>query len=110
MNRVRFPLALPPLAFSNEHSFHEKPSVVRGIIKRKTRSACPRIEESIMLSLTWERVKGSLGSYSRRDLFRRGGLLAATQALGGRLQRAPAAPLEIGANLYRSIGVRPIIN
>src|SRR3954471_8687367 len=48
--------------------------------------------------------------FSRRDLFRNGGILAATQALGGRLQRAVAAPLEIGANMYRSIGVRPLIN
>jgi len=63
-----------------------------------------------MLSLSWGKVKGSLAGYSRRDLFRRGGLIAATQALGGCLQKAAAAPLEIGANLYRSIGVRPIIN
>ena len=48
--------------------------------------------------------------FSRRDLFRQGGLLAAAQALGGRIQRAVAAPLEIGANMYKSIGVRPLIN
>src|SRR3954447_719413 len=47
---------------------------------------------------------------SRRSLFRQGGLLAAAQALGGGLQRAAsAAPLQLG-NLYRSIGVRPVIN
>src|SRR5947208_9468841 len=47
---------------------------------------------------------------SRRTLFRQGGLLAAAQALGGGLQRtASAAPLQLG-NLYRSIGVRPVIN
>ncbi len=47
---------------------------------------------------------------SRRSLFRQGGLLAAAQALGGGLQRtASAAPLQLG-NLYRSIGVRPVIN
>src|SRR5437899_6573818 len=47
---------------------------------------------------------------SRRSLFRQGGLLAAAQALGGSLQRtASAAPLQLG-NLYRSIGVRPVIN
>jgi uncharacterized pyridoxal phosphate-dependent enzyme len=40
----------------------------------------------------------------RRDLFRTGAGLAAMQAVGS------AAPLEIGDNLYRSIGVRPIIN
>src|SRR5882724_6257192 len=47
---------------------------------------------------------------SRRTLFQQGGLLAAAQALGGGLQRtASAAPLQLG-NLYRSIGVRPVIN
>ena len=48
--------------------------------------------------------------FSRRDLFRQGSLLAAAQALGGRIHRAMAAPLEIGANMYKSIGVRPLIN
>jgi D-glucosaminate-6-phosphate ammonia-lyase len=47
---------------------------------------------------------------SRRDLFRQGGLLAVAQALGGGMRKIAAAPLEIGSNLYRSIGVRPIIN
>jgi L-seryl-tRNA(Ser) seleniumtransferase len=47
---------------------------------------------------------------NRRDLFRNAGWLAAAQALGGRIQRAVAAPLEIGANMYKSIGVRPLIN
>ncbi len=36
--------------------------------------------------------------------------MAAAAALGGHLQRAVAAPLEFGANLYRSIGVRPLVN
>src|SRR5438477_12547499 len=49
-------------------------------------------------------------NFNRRTLFRQGGLLAAAQALGGNIQRAVAAPLELGANLYRSIGVRPVIN
>ncbi len=48
--------------------------------------------------------------HNRRELFRRGALLAAAQALGGRLQRASAAALDLGANLYQSIGVRPILN
>ena len=47
---------------------------------------------------------------NRRELFRQGGLLAVAQALGGRLQRASAAVLDIGANLYQSIGVRPVLN
>src|SRR5216684_2535605 len=62
-----------------------------------------------MPNLSWERLK-SLTGHSRRDLFRRGGLLAAVQALGGGAQKASATPLAIGPNLYRSIGVRPIIN
>jgi len=52
----------------------------------------------------------NLSGFNRRSLFRTGGLLAAAQALGGSFQRAVAAPLEFGANLYRSIGVRPVIN
>jgi len=47
---------------------------------------------------------------NRRELFRRSALLAAAQALGGRMKRATAATLELGANLYQSIGVRPLIN
>ena len=53
----------------------------------------------------WERL-------SRRSLFRQGSLLAAAQTLGGSLQQKAAAappPLQFG-NLYRSIGVRPVIN
>src|SRR6266581_4908288 len=56
-----------------------------------------------------DRLSSSWG-VSRRTLLRQGGLLAAAQALGGGLQRtASAAPLQV-ANIYRSIGVRPIIN
>src|ERR1041384_692385 len=56
-----------------------------------------------MSNTLWDRL-------SRRSLFRQGGLLAAAQALGGGLQRkAAAAPLVLG-NLYRSIGVKPVIN
>src|SRR6266481_9055204 len=62
-----------------------------------------------MPNLSWERMK-SLAGHSRRDLFRRGGLLAAAQALGTGAQKADATPLDVGPNLYRSIGVRPIIN
>jgi uncharacterized pyridoxal phosphate-dependent enzyme len=46
----------------------------------------------------------------RRDLFRYGGWVAVAQAFGGGVRRAVAAPLEIGAALYKSIGVRPIVN
>jgi L-seryl-tRNA(Ser) seleniumtransferase len=61
-----------------------------------------------MPNLFWKRSPGT--GPSRRELFRRGGLLAAAQAFGGRIQRASAAALDIGANLYQSIGVRPILN
>src|SRR5215471_21749961 len=57
----------------------------------------------------WERLCGSWG-LSRRALFRRGGMLAAAQALGaGVEQTASAEPMQLG-NIYRSIGVRPVIN
>src|SRR5438067_7118301 len=58
----------------------------------------------------WNKVKEPWSGYSRRDLFRQGGLLAAAQAFGGSVRQAVAAPLEIGADMYRSIGVRPVIN
>ena len=45
----------------------------------------------------------NLSGFNRRSLFQRGGLLAAAQALGGSIHNAVAAPLEFGANLYRSI-------
>lgn len=61
-----------------------------------------------MRNLFWKRSSSS--GPSRRELFRRGGMLAAAQAFGGRIQRASAAALDIGANLYQSIGVRPILN
>jgi D-glucosaminate-6-phosphate ammonia-lyase len=61
-----------------------------------------------MRNLFWKQSSGP--GPNRRELFRRGALLAAAQAVGGRIQRASAAALDIGANLYQSIGVRPILN
>ena len=58
----------------------------------------------------WNKVKEPWTGFSRRDLFKQGGLLAAAQAVGGSVKNAVAAPLEIGANMYKSIGVRPVIN
>ncbi len=46
-------------------------------------------------------------SHSRRQWFRDGSLLAAAAALG---RQAAAAPLQWGARIYESIGVRPLIN
>ena len=55
-------------------------------------------------------------AFGRRDLFRRGGMLAAAQALlGGSRPANAAAPavagkLRLGPDIYQSIGVRPLIN
>ena len=52
----------------------------------------------------------------RRDLFRRGCLLAAAQALPGLSRSAPAATptaagkIQLSPDIYRSIGIRPLIN
>lgn len=48
--------------------------------------------------------------FPRRELFRQGGLLAAAQMLGGGVRRAIGAPMDFGSEMYRSIGVRPLIN
>ena len=54
-----------------------------------------------------------LRGFSRRDLFRRGGLLAAGASLPW--STAAAAPntagsLSLGPDIYQSIGIRPLIN
>src|SRR5882672_3874988 len=54
--------------------------------------------------------------FGRRDLFRRGGALAAAQSiLGIKPAAAAAAPatagkLQLTPDIYKSIGVRPLIN
>lgn len=49
--------------------------------------------------------------FSRRDLFRTSGAIGSLLAGGGvHTGRLSAEPLAIGADLYQSIGVRPIIN
>ena len=63
-----------------------------------------------MSGLFWQKVKEPWAGFSRRDLFRQGGLLAAAQAFGGSVRQSVAAPLELGPDMYRSIGVRPLIN
>src|SRR5262245_60651781 len=54
----------------------------------------------------------NLSRLNRRELFRRGGLLAAGPGLARRLNAAPATVgnLRIGPDIYQSIGVRPLIN
>jgi L-seryl-tRNA(Ser) seleniumtransferase len=55
-------------------------------------------------------MKKSLSGLNRRDLFRQGSFLAAAQLAGGGIRQAAAAPFQAAGNLYRAIGVRPIIN
>jgi len=61
-------------------------------------------------------MMSALGKWSRRDLFRKGGLLAAAPALLSTPRRAAAAApltagqLKLGPEIYQSIGVRPVIN
>jgi len=62
------------------------------------------------MSHYWNKVKEPWSGVNRRDLFRRGGLLLAAQAFGGSVRNAVAGPLELGADMYRSIGVRPMVN
>src|SRR5690606_31821486 len=47
--------------------------------------------------------------FTRRHLFHQGGLAALLGAAGGAATPAEAA-LEVGPNIYASIGVRPVIN
>jgi uncharacterized pyridoxal phosphate-dependent enzyme len=50
-------------------------------------------------------------AFSRRDLFRRGALLSAAPALTATAATpATAGKLQLGGDLYKSIGVRPVIN
>jgi L-seryl-tRNA(Ser) seleniumtransferase len=63
-----------------------------------------------MLVPFWSKAAKPPSGHSRREFFRRGALATAALSLGGRVRRAFAAPLEYGTNLYRSIGVKPLIN
>jgi L-seryl-tRNA(Ser) seleniumtransferase len=54
-----------------------------------------------------QKPNGIAGAVNRRDVFRTGGALA---ALMGAARGATPATLEIGKNIYQSIGVRPLIN
>ncbi len=63
----------------------------------------------------FDSVKNMLSNLNRRDLFRRGSLLAAAPALLGPRPAAAAVPasagkLQLNPDIYRSIGVRPLIN
>jgi L-seryl-tRNA(Ser) seleniumtransferase len=50
------------------------------------------------------------GGINRRELFLRGGALAAATAATRGIAPAAPATLDLGPNIYQSIGVRPIIN
>src|SRR5260221_275167 len=56
------------------------------------------------------RLLNKIAGLNRRDLFRNGGALAALGALRGGSAPAAAATLDIGKNIYQSIGVRPVVN
>jgi L-seryl-tRNA(Ser) seleniumtransferase len=64
----------------------------------------------------FDSVKSVFGNLSRRELFRRGGLLSTAPALLGASRVASAAApatagkLRLGPDIYQSIGVRPLIN
>jgi D-glucosaminate-6-phosphate ammonia-lyase len=51
--------------------------------------------------------------FNRRDIFRFGSMAALAQGFGSRVRQAFAAPLELTSSvttMYKSIGVRPVIN
>jgi len=57
------------------------------------------------------RARGQNNGVNRRDLFRSGGALGALLAGAGiKPPKASAGPLAIGADIYQSIGVSPIVN
>src|SRR5258708_33263697 len=56
------------------------------------------------------RLLNKITGLNRRDLFRNGGALAALGTLRGGWAPAAAATLDIGKNIYQSIGVRPVVN
>jgi L-seryl-tRNA(Ser) seleniumtransferase len=56
-------------------------------------------------------LKNWMEGVSRRDLFRHGGVIGLSGLLPqGRAAPAPTAGLQLGQNIYQSIGVRPLIN
>ena len=62
-----------------------------------------------MILNQWSRlVRGGFGGLSRRRLFQGGGLLAASGLLGKPGNAAPSP--SAGAEIYESLGVRPLIN
>jgi uncharacterized pyridoxal phosphate-dependent enzyme len=63
----------------------------------------------------FQSMRAAFGNLSRRDLFRKGGLLATAPALFNSRSASAAVPatagrLQLGPDIYKSIGVRPLIN
>ncbi|HXI44199.1 MAG TPA: hypothetical protein VNH83_29715, partial [Bryobacteraceae bacterium] len=56
------------------------------------------------------RLFDKITGMNRRDLFRSGGALGALGAIRGGSASTSAATLDIGKNIYQSIGVRPVVN
>src|ERR1039457_526701 len=79
-------------------------TAMRGVRARDKRRRSKRGHS--MTTKLWERLSG----LSRRELFRRGGWLAATGALSGGARSAAAAPANGGGQISRAIGVQPIVN
>jgi len=61
---------------------------------------------------TFQKLTHLAGGFSRRDLFQKGGTMAALLGAlrGGRGGVASAGPVVSGSGLYESIGVRPLVN
>ncbi len=67
----------------------------------------------VLSSLFREKFKARFDGYNRRDLLRQGGLLTLAGAFPSVNKSASAAPVKNAAasgDLYRAIGVRPVIN
>src|SRR5256885_12428490 len=48
--------------------------------------------------------------FGRRQLFQQGGLLAALASMPAGAKAATAGKLQLGPDIYKSLGVRPLIN
>lgn len=68
-----------------------------------------------MISSIKQALERRVGAHSRRELFRRGSFLLAASAVGGASASAARSPttagkMQLDADIYKSIGVRPLIN
>src|ERR1035438_8941504 len=80
--------------------------------RQTRRAACVAAHKQTSIIVS-EVVMMPYSKVSRRGLFRSGAMLAAagvSASVREPLFAAPAASLELGANLYQSIGVTPLVN